>query len=387
MTAVIGIDLGTTACAMAAVRSGGRPEVLWNREGDLLTPSVVSFERSGRAMVGKTAKHATKDVPRDCVESVKRRMDDPGWTFTDSHGGEHAAEEISGLILRRLAEDAAETLGRPVTGAVIAVPAYLDDAGRAATRRAAELADLPVLRLADEPTAAAVAFGVPAAGTILVYDLGGGTFDVTVLDVDGADPRIVAASGDRDLGGFDFDNRLMEHVAAEVRGQAGPDLLDGGRRQAELREKCEQAKHVLSRAYQTRLFFGGTDRSHTVEVSRERFERMTEDLLERTALITEEVLAETGRDRTGIDRILLVGGSSRMPMVRRMIERRFGSVPDQTVPPDHAVTLGAALLAARETVRRRGAAAGGRPLDGDLPRAEADRHRNRAARHRHGELL
>jgi molecular chaperone DnaK len=388
MAAAIGIDLGTTHCAMAAVRAGGRPEVLWNREGDLLTPSVVVFQGPGRALVGKNAKHATKDLPGDCVESVKRRMDDPGWAFADSHGGTHSAAEIITLILRRLAEDAAETLGHRVADAVIAVPAYFDDAGREATGRAAELAGLNVLRLVDEPTAAGIAFGASGSGTLLVYDLGGGTFDATVMNVEGADLRVIATSGDRDLGGLDFDDRLMQHVAGEVRKQAGPDLLDGGRRQAELREKCEQARHALGRAFQTRLFFGGAGSSHTVEVSRERFEWMTKDLLERTALRTEEVLGEAALAWAQIDRILLVGGSTRMPMVRRMIERRFGSMPDTSVNPDEAVALGAALLAARETTRRPGPATAVRPAGREKPRAgtETRRHRSRPVRRRDGEL-
>jgi molecular chaperone DnaK len=393
MAAAIGIDLGTTHCAMAAVRSGDRPEVLWNREGDLLTPSVVVFQGPGRILVGKTAKHATKDLPGDCVESVKRHLDDPGWSFADSHGGTHSAVEITALILRRLAEDATETLGHRVADAVIAVPAYFDDAGRDATGRAAELAGLNVLRLVDEPAAAGIAFGTSGSGSLLVYDLGGGTFDVTVMNVEGADPRVMATSGDRDLGGLDFDERLMRHVAAEVRKQTGPDLFDGGRRQAELREKCEQARHALSRAFQTRVFFGGGDRSHTVEVSRERFERMTKGLLERTAVGTEEILGEAGLAWAQIDRILLVGGSTRMPMVRRMIERRFGSVPDTSVNPDEAVALGAALLAAQGANRRRGPAAvtppsAVRSAGREKPRTgtEAHRRRPRAVRRRDGEL-
>jgi molecular chaperone DnaK len=391
MAAVIGIDLGTTHSAVAAVRSGGRPEVLWNREGDLLTPSVVVFQAPGRVLVGKTAKHATKDLPGDCVESVKRRLDDPAWAFADSHGGTHSATEITALILRRLAEDAAETLGHRVADAVIAVPAHFGDAGREATRRAADLAGLNVVRLVDEPTAAGIAFGAPGSGTLLVYDLGGGTFDVTVIDAEGADLRVMAASGDRGLGGLDFDDRLMEHVAGEVRKQTGPDLLDGGRRQAELREKCEQARHALTRASQTRLFFGGADRSHTVEVSRERFERLTTDLVERTAAGTEEVLGDAGLVWAQIDRILLIGGSTRMPMVRRMIERRFGSVPDTSVNPDEAVALGAALLAAQEPKRRRGPApvtpaSGVRSAGREKPRSGATAHRSRPARRRDGEL-
>ena len=350
MGRAIGIDLGTTYCVTAAVRAG-RPEVLWNREGDHLTPAVVLFHGPGQVLVGKTAKHATKDVPGDCAEFVKRQMGNPDWAFADSHGEAHGAEKVSGLILRRLADDAAGALGEEVSDVVITVPAYFDDARRKATRDAGEIAGLNVLRLINEPTAAGIAFGATGtgSGTLMVYDLGGGTYDVTVMRAEGEDLRVIATAGDRDLGGSDFDDVLMAHVAAEVTAQSGPDLLDGGRRQAELREKCEQAKHALSRAHQTRLFFSDARNSYTVEVTRLRFERMVEDLVLRTARIAEEVLDDAGVSWAQLDRVLLVGGATRMPMVRRMIERLSGRFPDTSVDPDEAVALGAAILADLET--------------------------------------
>jgi molecular chaperone DnaK len=350
MGRAIGIDLGTTYCVTAAVRSG-RPEVLWNREGDHLTPAVVLFHGPGQVLVGKTAKHATRDIPGDCAEFVKRQLGNPDWAFVDSHGGAHGAEKVAGLILRRLADDAAEVLGEEVSDVVITVPAFFDDARRKATREAGEIAGLNVLRLVDEPTAAGVAFGATdmESGTLMVYDLGGGTFDVTVMRAEGEDLRVITTSGDRGLGGFDFDNVLMRHVAAEVRARPGPDLLDGGRRRAELREKCEQAKYALSRTHQTRLFFSDARNSYTVEVTRLWFERMAEDLVRRTARIAEDVLDDAGVSCTQIDRILLVGGATRMPMVRRMIGRLSRRTPDTSVDPDEAVALGAAILADLET--------------------------------------
>ena len=350
MGRAIGIDLGATYCATAAVRAG-RPEVLWNREGDHLTPAVVLFHGPGQVLVGKTAKHAAKDVPGDCVEFVKRQLGNPDWAFVDSHGGFHGAEKVCGLILRRLADDAAKALGEEVGDVVITVPAYFDDARREATRAAGEIAGLNVLRLVYEPTAAGVAFGAMGrrCGTLMVYDLGGGAFDVTVMRAEGEDLHVIATAGDPDLGGSDFDNVLMAHVAAEVRAQSGPDLLDGGRRQAELREKCEQAKYALSRTHQTRLFFSDARNSYTVEVTRLSFERMAKDLLLRTARITEEVLDDAGVSWARIDRVLLVGGATRMPMVRRMIERLSGRPPGTGVDPDEAVALGAAILADLET--------------------------------------
>lgn len=350
----IGIDLGTTFSAAAVVRSGGRPELLWNREGDHLTPSVVLFQDAGQVLVGKTAKNAAKDLPDDCVQFVKRQIGNSDWSFADSHGGVHGAEELSALLLRRLAEDAAEALGAQVRDVVITVPAYFDDARRTATRQAGEIAGLNVLRLINEPTAAGIAFGSGemGEGTLLVYDLGGGTFDVTVMRVGGEELEVIATTGDRNLGGFDFDNRLMEHVAAEVQAQGGPDLGDDGRLQGELREKCEQAKHALTRTAQTRLFFSDAGGTYTVTVTRERFEQLTEDLLARTADAVEEVLDESGLAWAQIDRVLLVGGSTKMPMVREMVERVSGKAPDTSVNPDEAVALGAAIVADHELTRR-----------------------------------
>ncbi|HEY8481751.1 MAG TPA: Hsp70 family protein [Spirillospora sp.] len=350
----VGIDLGTTFSAVAVVRAGGRPELLWNREGDHLTPSVVLFQDAGQVLVGKTAKNAAKDLPDDCVQFVKRQMGNADWSFVDSHGGVHGAEELSALILKRLAEDASEALGEPVRDVVITVPAYFDDARRTATRQAGEIAGLNVLRLINEPTAAGIAFGSGdmGEGTLLVYDLGGGTFDVTVMRVGGDELEVIATTGDRNLGGFDFDNRLMEHVAEQVREQGGPDLYDDGRLQGELREKCEQAKHALTRAAQTRLFFSDAGGTFTVTVTRERFEELTEDLLARTADAAEEVLEEADLTWAQIDRVLLVGGSTKMPMVREMIERVSGKAPDTSVNPDEAVALGAAIVADYELTRK-----------------------------------
>jgi molecular chaperone DnaK len=347
MEHAIGIDLGTTYCATAIVRSGDRPEVLWNREGDHLTPSAVLFQDGGQVLVGKTAKNAAKDMPDDCVQFVKRQIGNSGWSFADSRGEIHGAEEISALILKRLAEDAAETLGEPVRNVVITVPAYFDDARRKATRDAGEIAGLTVLRLINEPTAAGIAFGTgsTSSGTLFVYDLGGGTFDVTVMRIKGSDLEVLATSGDRNLGGFDFDNRLMAHIAQEVTAQAGPDLQGDGRLEAELREKSEQAKHALTRTAQTKLFFSDAGKNYSVEVTREQFEKLTDDLLIRTADISEEVLEEAQLTWAGIDRILLVGGSTKMPMVREMLQRLSGKAPDTTVNPDEAVALGAAIVA------------------------------------------
>lgn len=354
MEQAIGIDLGTTYSAAAIVRSGGRPEVLWNREGDHLTPSAVLFQATGQVLVGKTAKNTAKDMPDDCVQLVKRHIGDPGWSFADSQGGIHGAEEVSGLILRRLAEDAAESLGHEVRDVVITVPAYFDDTRRKATWDAGRIAGLNVLRLINEPTAAGIAFGTNKmeSGTLFVYDLGGGTFDVTVMRIEGGDLEVVATSGDRNLGGFDFDNRLMEHVAGEVLAQGGPDLKEEAWREAELREKCEQAKCTLSRSAEIGLFFSDTGRNYSVEVTRKQFEKMTSDLLARTENTAEEVLEAAALTWTGIDRILLVGGSTRMPMVREMLERLSGKVPDTTINPDEAVALGAAIVAEMELTKR-----------------------------------
>lgn len=360
MARSIGIDLGTTYCAVAILEDTGEPEILPNRDGENITPSVVLFQAfDGRdePLVGTMAKHSAVGAPDDVVQFVKRNMGDPAWRFESTAGTTYSAEEVSGIILRRLKEDAELALGEPVKDAVITVPAYFDDARRVATRQAGEIAGLNVLRVLNEPTAAALSFGLDTAaeGTVLVYDLGGGTFDVTLMRIAGGEFDVLGTGGDRNLGGFDFDNRLMEHIAAKLEEQGGPDMLESNAQVAALREKAELAKRSLTTVTSTSVHVSVDGTPYRVTVERSEFERITADLLNRTRDLTQAVLDEASVAWSGLDHILLVGGSTRMPMVRNLVERLAGRAAERSVHPDEAVALGAAIQAAIEDVASSGA--------------------------------
>jgi molecular chaperone DnaK len=346
----IGIDLGTTFSAAATVAPTGEPYVLRNREGVSTTPSVVCFVGE-KPLVGESARRATTITPAECVEFVKRHMGDPTWKFHTREGTRYTAEQVSALILRRIADDAEEALGVPCSEAVITVPAYFDDARRTATADAGRIAGLDVLRVLNEPTAAALAFGYGAdrEGTVLVYDLGGGTFDCTAMRMGRGRMDVLATAGDRNLGGFDFDNALMMHVAEAVRKTGGPWLLapdlDDGLTEAVLRERCEQAKRMLSSLPEARVAVDLDGAEYSVTVTRRMFEQLTRPLLRRTEEIVREVLEEAQIPPGGLSSALLVGGSTRMPMVTQMVEATTGVRVDRSVHPDEAVALGAGLLA------------------------------------------
>lgn len=346
MGRVIGIDLGTTYSAIAAVNDLGKPEILSNREGERITPSVVLFQ-GDLTQVGSQAKRSASVAPDDVVQYVKRQIGNPDWRFTTSTGAEYTAEQVSAIILKRLKEDAELVLGEPVTDAVITVPAYFDDARRRATQDAGVIAGLNVRRVLNEPTAAALSYGLDEAytGTILVYDLGGGTFDVTVMRIDPELLDVLATKGDRNLGGFDWDNRLMSLLNDQVQAAGGPDLFENELLTAELRDKAENAKRTLSSIDEARLFMTADGRNFNLAVKRSAFEEATEDLLLMTEVIIEEALEEAGVGWTEIDKVLLVGGSTRMPMVPALIEQLSGKDPDRSVNPDEAVALGAAVQA------------------------------------------
>jgi molecular chaperone DnaK len=362
----VGIDLGTTFSAVAAVDLAGRPVILSGADGEPTMPSVVFFDGE-TPVVGLAAKRAATIAPQECVEFVKRHIGDPAWRFETRDGTAYTAEQISALILRRLAAEASAALGQPITEAVITVPAYFDDARRRATADAGRIAGLDVLWVLNEPTAAALAFGYGADRdeTLLVYDLGGGTCDVTAVHVAGGRCEVLATAGDRNLGGFDFDNALMLYVNESVRAAGGPNLLDGDLYEAELRERCEHAKRTVSTLPEAavRLDVDGT--GYAAEITRLTFESLTASLLRRTEEIVQEVLAESGVARAGqpagrrgvppLSTALLVGGSTRMPMVAAMLERVTGVRADRSVHPDEAVALGAALQADAIT-RTRGVA-------------------------------
>jgi molecular chaperone DnaK len=342
----IGIDLGTTFSAVSKVNELGKPEIIVNRDGENITPSVILFQDEV-PIVGTMAKRSAMSSPLDVAQFVKRKMGDPTWRFETSGGTSYRPEELSAILVKRLKSDAELALGGEVTDAVITVPAYFDDAPRRATMDAGRIAGLTVRRVLNEPTAAALAYGVGAdsEGTICVYDLGGGTFDVTVMRVAGGEFEVLATHGDRNLGGFDFDNLLMRLLNERFQAEGGPDLLDDDTAEADLRDKAEIAKRSLTSVEQTRVVLSKDSVTKVVPITRAEFEDATSALLSRTRDIAQMVVEDAGLTWPGIDQVLLAGGSTRMPMVRTMIEQLAGKQPERSVNPDEVVALGAAIQA------------------------------------------
>jgi molecular chaperone DnaK len=357
MGRAVGIDLGTTNSAVA-VLDGGEPEIIANAEGGRTTPSVVSFAKNGEVLVGEIAKRqAVTNVDRT-IRSVKRHMG-TDWS-TEIDGKSYTAQEISARILMKLKRDAESYLGEPVTDAVVTVPAYFDDAERQATKEAGEIAGLKVLRIVNEPTAAALAYGLDKGKEdeqILVFDLGGGTFDVSLLEVgkdseDGfATIQVRATHGDNKLGGDDWDERIVKHLLTTVKNTTGTDLSNDKIAMQRLRDAAEQAKKELSSSTSTGinlqyLSMGENGPIHLDEtLSRAQFEQMTQDLLERTKAPFDQVITDAGINLADIDHVVLVGGSTRMPAVAELVKKMTGKEPNKGVNPDEVVAVGAALQA------------------------------------------
>ncbi|MBM4371134.1 MAG: Hsp70 family protein [Deltaproteobacteria bacterium] len=348
MTRAIGIDLGTTYTVVATIRDG-RPEVVPNIEGQRLTPSVVCFPAGAEPLVGEPARRLGAARPDRTVFSIKRRMGSGRGVHLG--GKYYAPEEVSALIVRKVKADAERRLGERIDRAVITVPAYFNDRQRQATRAAAALAGLEIMQVINEPTAAALAYGVDReeAHTVLVWDLGGGTFDVSILELGEGIFEVRAVSGDSGLGGDDWDSRLQQVLAAEYARVSGGELPDDAGANYRLRETAEQAKRELSSAPVTSVRLpplGGRRAARSeVEVSRERFEALTGDLLQRMVAPTRQVLADAGLSPEGIDRVILVGGATRMPAVRRLARSLFNREPYRYIQPDEVVARGAALRA------------------------------------------
>ena len=327
MARPIGIDLGTTFSAVATINESGVAEIVRNGDGQTITPSVVLFD-NGEAIVGQQAKLQRAAFPDDVVEFVKRQMGNQFWRFYPTVGDPYTPEGISAIILKRIVSDASQVLGETVQQVVITVPAYFDDAQRKATKDAGEIAGLDVLSVINEPTAAAVSFGVEHDynGTVLVYDLGGGTFDVTLLKAHDGTFDIIRTDGDRILGGFDFDNVIIEWIKSEFAAQTGATIE--GESEAQLRDRAEQAKHRLSVADQAPIFVSAAGNNQKLILTREKFEEITESLLARTQMLLEDVVEAAGYTFRDIDKVLVVGGSTRMPMVTRMLTSVTGQAPD-----------------------------------------------------------
>ncbi len=374
MAKAVGIDLGTTNSVVAATMEGGQAEVIPNAEGGRVTPSVVAFTEDGQRLVGQVARRQAILNPEATIYSAKRfigrRFDEVaeetkivsykvvsgpnGAVRFDIRGKQYAPEEISALVLRKLAEDAAKYLGERVTEAVITVPAYFNDAQRQATRDAGQIAGLEVLRIINEPTAAALAYGMDKKGqeTILVFDLGGGTFDVSVLEVGDGVVEVRATSGDGHLGGDDFDKRIVDWLADEFKRDQGIDLRNDPQALQRLYEAAERAKVELSSQTQTQLNlpFITADASGpkhlNMTLTRSRFDQLTADLVERTRGPVEQALSDAKMTSDDIDEVILVGGSTRIPAVQELVRRMTGGKdPNMTVNPDEVVALGAALQA------------------------------------------
>ncbi|SNS66284.1 molecular chaperone DnaK [Micrococcales bacterium KH10] len=357
MARAVGIDLGTTN-SVVAVLEGGEPTVIANAEGARTTPSVVAFSKNGEVLVGEIAKRqAVTNVDRT-ITSVKRHMG-TDWS-TEIDDKKYTAQEISARILGKLKRDAEEYLGEPVTDAVITVPAYFNDAERQATKDAGQIAGMNVLRIVNEPTAAALAYGLEKGKEdelILVFDLGGGTFDVSLLEVgkdedDFSTIQVRATSGDNRLGGDDWDNRIVEHLIKEVKNNYGVDLSKDKIALQRLREAAEQAKKELSSATSTNISMQYLSMSENgpihldTTLTRAQFQQMTSDLIDRTKTPFHAVIRDAGISVSEIDHVVLVGGSTRMPAVTEVVkELTGGKEPNKGVNPDEVVAVGAALQA------------------------------------------
>ncbi|WP_435146213.1 molecular chaperone DnaK [Halobaculum sp. P14] len=346
---ILGIDLGTTNSAFA-VMEGDDPEIIVNGEGDRTTPSVVGFADDGERLVGKPAKNQAVQNPDRTIQSIKRHMGEEGYTV-DIDDEEYTPEQISAMILQKIKRDAEEYLGDDVERAVITVPAYFNDKQRQATKDAGEIAGFEVERIVNEPTAAAMAYGLDDESdqTVLVYDLGGGTFDVSVLDLGGGVYEVVATNGDNDLGGDDWDQAIIDHLADEFENEHGIDLREDRQALQRLKDAAEEAKIELSSRKQTTVnlpFITATDSGPVhleTELTRATFESITKDLIDRTVGPTEQALDDAGYDKGDIDEVILVGGSTRMPQVQAKVEELLGVEPKKNVNPDEAVALGAAI--------------------------------------------
>jgi molecular chaperone DnaK len=370
MSKIIGIDLGTTN-SVVAVMEGGEPKVLENAEGARTTPSVVAYKKDGERLVGAPAKRQAITNPENTIASIKRFMgrkysevegeidevpyqvvkDDSGLARVQLGDREYTPQEISAMILQKLKQTAEDYLGEEVTDAVITVPAYFNDAQRQATKDAGEIAGLNVRRIINEPTAASLAYGLDDEKdqTVAVYDFGGGTFDVSVLELGDGVFEVKATYGDTHLGGDDFDKRLIDYIADEFKKEQGVDLREDPMALQRLKEASEKAKIELSSATTTTVnlpFITATDEGPkhlNMDINRAKFEDLIRDLVERTNESMRKAMDDAGYSTTDIDEVLLVGGSTRVPLVQEVVKEFFGKDPNKSVNPDEVVAVGAAV--------------------------------------------
>lgn len=353
MAKILGIDLGTTNSCMA-VMEGGEAVVIPNAEGARTTPSVVGFSKKGEKLVGQVAKRQAVSNPENTVYSIKRHMGDANYKVT-LQGTQYKPQEISAMILQKLKTDAEAYLGETIKQAVITVPAYFNDAQRQATKDAGAIAGLDVMRIINEPTAASLAYGLDKGDveqTILVYDLGGGTFDVSILELGGGVFEVKSTSGDTHLGGDDFDQRIVNYLLAEFRKTEGIDLSKDKSVLQRLTDAAEKAKIELSGVASTNINLpfltvgpDGEPKHLDVDLTRAQFQKMTEDLLEKTLVSMRQALSDAKLTPNDLEKVILVGGATRMPAVVELVENFTGKKPYKNINPDEAVAIGAAIQA------------------------------------------
>ena len=350
MAKTIGIDLGTTN-SVVAVMEGGKPTVIANAEGMRTTPSIVGFSKTGERLVGQLAKRQAILNPDKTIASIKRYMGEDYKKNID--GKDYTPQEISAMILRKLADDASNYLGEKVTSAVITVPAYFNDAQRQATKDAGKIAGLDVLRIVNEPTAAALAYGMEKekAEKVLVFDLGGGTFDVSILEIGDGVHEVLSTSGDTKLGGDDFDKKIIDWICEEFKKQEGMDLTNDKQAMQRIKEAAEKAKCELSSVVETSISLpyitadANGPKHLELSLSRAKFEELSYDLLERCKKPVEQALSDAGLSKSEINEVVLVGGSTRIPAVQQLVKEYTGKEPNQSVNPDEVVAVGAAVQA------------------------------------------
>ena len=350
MAKTIGIDLGTTN-SVVAVMEGGKPTVIANAEGSRTTPSIVGFSKTGEKLVGQLAKRQAILNPDKTIASIKRHMGDDYKVNID--GKDYTPQEISAMILRKLADDASAYLGEKVTSAVITVPAYFNDAQRQATKDAGKIAGLDVLRIVNEPTAAALAYGLEKekAEKVLVFDLGGGTFDVSILEIGDGVHEVLSTSGDTHLGGDDFDQKIMDWICEEFKKQEGIDLKGDKQAMQRVKEAAEKAKCELSSVMETNINLpfitadANGPKHLDLNLTRAKFEDLSRDLLNRCKTPVENALKDAGISKSDINEVVLVGGSTRIPAVQQLVKEYTGKEPNQSVNPDEVVAVGAAVQA------------------------------------------
>ena len=347
MSKIVGIDLGTTFSAISHINDNGIPELIPNEDGDRLTPSVIFYD-DGEFIIGEYAKQNAIAEPENIVEFIKREMGKPITEFFREFGGkQYSPEELSAEILKMLKKDAEIENGTQVSDAVITVPAYFNDPERQTTIRSGEIAGLNVQRIINEPTAAALAYGKHLSGnrsTVLVFDLGGGTFDVTIMEVRGQEMKILATNGDHRLGGKDWDDQIIIHTAEHFEIEHGENPLTDLSTYQDLQARAVETKIQLSTLNRAAIITNYAGKSHRLQLTRQEFETMTTHLVERCRSLVDVVLHEIGLTTGQIDTVLLVGGSTRLPMIQNMLTEHFGNPPDASVNPDEAVAIGAAIM-------------------------------------------